>query len=160
MMEAVHTSETLVYFIKTTWRFIPEGYNLHTHHHENLKSHNAYKSLVSRKRSLRRPRHRLGDNIVNIEAVLCMGVSWFQVAQIRIQWLAVVNMVMDFEGGEYFGWLSDLPYQEGSCSLDFSSVYALTCNKKNVKFSEVCMQSNKVCALEIRLLHSVTNFHS
>jgi hypothetical protein len=39
MMEAVITSEMLVFF-EPTWRYIPEGYNLHTCFHENLKSHN------------------------------------------------------------------------------------------------------------------------
>jgi hypothetical protein len=39
LMEAVHPSETSVYSNKTTWRYIPEGSNLHTHWSENLKSH-------------------------------------------------------------------------------------------------------------------------
>jgi hypothetical protein len=39
MMEAVHTSETLVNFNVTTWRYIPEDSKLHTHCCENLKSH-------------------------------------------------------------------------------------------------------------------------
>jgi hypothetical protein len=38
MMEAVQTSETLVYF-ETTRCYVPEGCHLHTHCHENLKSH-------------------------------------------------------------------------------------------------------------------------
>jgi hypothetical protein len=29
-MDAVHTSETSVYFNETTWRYIPEESNLHT----------------------------------------------------------------------------------------------------------------------------------
>jgi hypothetical protein len=37
-MEVVRTSETLVYYNKATWCNIPEGSNLHTRHHENLKS--------------------------------------------------------------------------------------------------------------------------
>jgi hypothetical protein len=39
MMEAVSTSEMSVNFYKTTWRNIPEDSLLHTHHCENLKSH-------------------------------------------------------------------------------------------------------------------------
>jgi hypothetical protein len=39
IMEAVRTSETLVYFYETTWRYFSEC-NLHTCHYENLKSHN------------------------------------------------------------------------------------------------------------------------
>jgi hypothetical protein len=38
MMEAVCTSESSVYF-ETTWCYIPEVCHLHTHCHENLKSH-------------------------------------------------------------------------------------------------------------------------
>jgi hypothetical protein len=38
-MEAVRTSETLVYLKETTRRYIPEGSNLHTRPRENLKSH-------------------------------------------------------------------------------------------------------------------------
>jgi len=37
-MEAVHTSEMSVYSNETTQRYIPEGFHLHTCHHENLKS--------------------------------------------------------------------------------------------------------------------------
>jgi hypothetical protein len=39
MMEAVHTSEMSVYSDEITRRNIPEGSHLHTHCHENLKSH-------------------------------------------------------------------------------------------------------------------------
>jgi hypothetical protein len=39
MMEAASTSETLVNFYQTTWRYNPEDSHLHTHHHENLKSY-------------------------------------------------------------------------------------------------------------------------
>jgi hypothetical protein len=38
VMEAVHTSETSVYS-ETVSHYIPDGSNLHTHCHENLKSH-------------------------------------------------------------------------------------------------------------------------
>jgi hypothetical protein len=46
MMEAVRTSETLIYF-EPTQRNIPESYHLHTHHHENLKSHKGLTILTS-----------------------------------------------------------------------------------------------------------------
>jgi hypothetical protein len=39
MMEAVHISETLVYYNKTTWHNILEGSIHHIRLHENLKSH-------------------------------------------------------------------------------------------------------------------------
>jgi hypothetical protein len=41
MMEAVSTSETSVNFYETTRRNILEDSHLHTHRHENLKSHIA-----------------------------------------------------------------------------------------------------------------------
>jgi glycyl-tRNA synthetase alpha subunit len=39
MMEAVSTSETSVNFYQTTRGNIPEDSHLHTHRHQNLKSH-------------------------------------------------------------------------------------------------------------------------
>jgi hypothetical protein len=39
MMEAAHTSHTSVYFNDTTWRYVPEGSDLHTRRRENMKSH-------------------------------------------------------------------------------------------------------------------------
>jgi hypothetical protein len=45
MMEAVRTSETLVYSNETTWRYIPEGSNLHSRRRENLKSRISFMSL-------------------------------------------------------------------------------------------------------------------
>jgi hypothetical protein len=45
MMEAVRTSETSVYSNETTRRYIPEGSNLHTRRHENLKSHSVVSEL-------------------------------------------------------------------------------------------------------------------
>jgi hypothetical protein len=38
-MQAVHSSEALVFFNETTRRNTPEGCHLHTLHPENLKSH-------------------------------------------------------------------------------------------------------------------------
>jgi hypothetical protein len=38
MMEAVCISE-MSFYSETTWRYIPEGSNLHTQSHENLKNH-------------------------------------------------------------------------------------------------------------------------
>jgi hypothetical protein len=39
MIKALHTSETSVYSNEATWHYIPEGYNLHNHRRENLKTH-------------------------------------------------------------------------------------------------------------------------
>jgi hypothetical protein len=39
MMEAARTSETLVNFYQTTWRYNPEESHLHNHRRENLKSY-------------------------------------------------------------------------------------------------------------------------
>jgi hypothetical protein len=41
MMEAVHTSETSIYFDVTKRRCIQEGCYLHNRHRGNLKSHNS-----------------------------------------------------------------------------------------------------------------------
>jgi hypothetical protein len=40
-MEAARTSETLVNFYQTTWRYNPEDSHLRTHRRENLKSYLA-----------------------------------------------------------------------------------------------------------------------
>jgi hypothetical protein len=55
---AVRTSETLVYFNETTQRYSPESCHLHTHHHENLKSHLIglpflYAMLICEKHTIR-----------------------------------------------------------------------------------------------------------
>jgi hypothetical protein len=42
MKEAIQTSETLVKFYQSTWHYNPEDSHLHTHCHENLKSHHIY----------------------------------------------------------------------------------------------------------------------
>jgi hypothetical protein len=39
MMEAAHTSETLVDIDLTTWQYIPEDSELHTRRRKKLKSH-------------------------------------------------------------------------------------------------------------------------
>jgi hypothetical protein len=39
MMEAVRTSEMLVNFYQTTWRYSPEDHHLRNHRRENLKSY-------------------------------------------------------------------------------------------------------------------------
>jgi hypothetical protein len=44
-MEAVHTSETWVYFNETKWRYIPESSHLHARCHENLKFHMEGRAL-------------------------------------------------------------------------------------------------------------------
>jgi hypothetical protein len=40
MMEAIRTSETLIYFYEITRSYDPEGSHLHARHRENLVSHN------------------------------------------------------------------------------------------------------------------------
>jgi hypothetical protein len=48
------------------------------------------------KRPLGRPRHRWEDNIkLHLREIGIDGVSWIQLAQGRVQWWAVVNMVMN-----------------------------------------------------------------
>jgi hypothetical protein len=37
IIKAASTSETVVNFYQTTWRYDPEESHLHPHHHENLK---------------------------------------------------------------------------------------------------------------------------
>jgi hypothetical protein len=51
MMEALQTSEMLVYFNETKRRYIPEGY--HILHRENMKSHTKFwlESLKGRDKS-------------------------------------------------------------------------------------------------------------
>jgi hypothetical protein len=46
-IEAVLSSETLLYLYRNTWRFIPEDGSLHGHHCENLKSKIINKNLAS-----------------------------------------------------------------------------------------------------------------
>jgi hypothetical protein len=48
MMEAARTSEMLVNFYWTTRRYNPEDNHLHTHRHENLKSHKKWKFTASK----------------------------------------------------------------------------------------------------------------
>jgi hypothetical protein len=52
MMEAARTSETLVNFYQTTWRYNPEDSHLHTHHHKSLRSYNIDIFTTERKSSL------------------------------------------------------------------------------------------------------------
>jgi hypothetical protein len=42
MMEAARSSETLVNFYQTTWRYNPEDSHLRTNRRENLKSYHIY----------------------------------------------------------------------------------------------------------------------
>jgi hypothetical protein len=47
MMERVSTSETSIHFYETKRHYSPEGYHLHTHRREHLKSHSAlYLSVI------------------------------------------------------------------------------------------------------------------
>jgi hypothetical protein len=47
MIEAACTSETSVDIYLTTWQYIPEDSELHTRHHENLKSHMNLNNLIT-----------------------------------------------------------------------------------------------------------------
>jgi hypothetical protein len=62
---------------------------------------NAYKILVGKpegKSPLGRPRHRWEDNIrLDLREVGWGGVDWIDLAQVRNQWRAHVNMVMNLQ---------------------------------------------------------------
>jgi hypothetical protein len=45
-MEAARTSETLVNFYQSTWRYNPEDNHLRTHSRENLKSYKIIEHLL------------------------------------------------------------------------------------------------------------------
>jgi hypothetical protein len=45
MMEAVQASEMLVNYYQSTQRYNLEDSHLHTHHHENFKSHLFYRNF-------------------------------------------------------------------------------------------------------------------
>jgi hypothetical protein len=56
-----------------------------------------YRVLVGKpegKRPLRIPRHRWQDNIkIDLQIVGCGGMDWFELAQDRNRWRALVNAV-------------------------------------------------------------------
>ena len=60
-----------------------------------------YRVLVGNpegKRALGRPRHRWEDNIrIDLQELGCGGMDWFELAQDRKWWRALVNVVMDFQ---------------------------------------------------------------
>jgi hypothetical protein len=59
----------------------------------------VYRALVwkpERKRPLERPRHRWEDNIkMDLREIGMNGVNWIWLAQVRVQWWAFVNTVMN-----------------------------------------------------------------
>jgi hypothetical protein len=61
---------------------------------------NAYRILVripEGKRPLGRPRHRWVDNIkIDLRGIGLVGMDWFDLAQDRDKWRALVNTVMNF----------------------------------------------------------------
>jgi hypothetical protein len=63
------------------------------------KKRNAYKILVGKpegKRPLGRPRRRWVDNIkIDLRGTGWDGIDWIDVAQVRDQWRALVNTVMN-----------------------------------------------------------------
>jgi hypothetical protein len=60
----------------------------------------VYRVLIGRlesKRTLGRPRCRWEDNIkMDFREIGIDGANWIQLAQVRVQWWAFVNMVMNF----------------------------------------------------------------
>jgi hypothetical protein len=60
---------------------------------------NAYRILVGRlegRRPLGRPRGRLVDNIkMHLREIGWDGIDWIDLAQVRDQWRALVNTVMN-----------------------------------------------------------------
>jgi hypothetical protein len=72
MMEAVHASETSVYFNETIRRYIPEDYQLHTRRRENMNFHITWMVVLG-----------TGNR--------CKRVDRIHLAQDRAQWKAVVN---------------------------------------------------------------------
>jgi hypothetical protein len=60
---------------------------------------NAYRILVGNpegKRPLGRPRRRWVDNIkMDLREIVWVGMDWIDLAQIRDQWRALVNAVMN-----------------------------------------------------------------
>jgi hypothetical protein len=60
---------------------------------------NVYRILVGKpegKRPLGRPRRRWMDNIkMDLREIGCNGVDWIDMAQIRDQWRALVNTVLN-----------------------------------------------------------------
>jgi ribosome biogenesis protein Nip4 len=61
---------------------------------------NAYRNMVGkpeRKKLLQRPRHRWEDNIrMDLRETGREVVDWIHLAQVREQWQALVNTVMNF----------------------------------------------------------------
>jgi hypothetical protein len=95
MMEAVQTSETSVYFNKTTQRYIPEGYHLHefpNHMHSSPDTH-LYQwdplQLVHRMNYLRTPNFIHGQQTPsygteNSLLILCSPVNKLSVVTQRL----------------------------------------------------------------------------
>ena len=59
----------------------------------------AYRGLVGKPEGmiqLERPRHRWEDNInMDLHVVGCVGMDWFELAQDRDRWRALVTAVMN-----------------------------------------------------------------
>jgi hypothetical protein len=74
----------------------------------------AYKTLMGKpegKRLLGRPRHRGGDNIkMDLRGMGWGGVDWFDLAQDRDQWRALVNMLINLR----------VPENAGKCNVLFN----------------------------------------
>jgi hypothetical protein len=61
----------------------------------------VYRDLVGKpegKRPLGRPKRRWEDNIkMDLQEVGCGGMDWIELAEDRYRWLALVNVVMNFQ---------------------------------------------------------------
>jgi hypothetical protein len=66
----------------------------------NVEEMNAYRILIGKpegKRPLRRPSHRWVNNIrMDLREIGWGRMDWIGVAQVRDQWWALVNTVMNF----------------------------------------------------------------
>jgi hypothetical protein len=58
--------------------------------------HNILIGKPEGKRPLRRPRHTWEDNIkVDLKETACENVDWIHLAQDRVQWQTLANMIMN-----------------------------------------------------------------
>jgi hypothetical protein len=66
------------------------------------------------KRPFGRPRHRCGLNIeINLKEIDWEGVEWVYLAQDKVQWLDLVNMIMNLQAGNFLSSWAIITSQEG-----------------------------------------------
>jgi hypothetical protein len=92
-LHSLHSSPNIVRVIKS-WRMRWAG-----HVARMGKGRSVYRVLVGRpggERPLGRPRRRWEDNIkMDLREIGIDGANWIKLAQDRVQWRALVNMVMN-----------------------------------------------------------------